>query len=203
MQGPRGYIRRDPSPREVAVARALPPIALVPQLGRNCAWVDIPPRTRQDGPRMTVSAEQARRLGKSLTRAASAPPRRRVGAFLALFLAGLSSATVSTGLSLGAGAVSPPREENQMKTSAMMAVAAVSLGVSQLASGQAVQWRVEDGGNGHWYRFEPQHVNWSAARSAAVLQGGGEGRIPRDHPLHKRESPHLHAGRASIHLAKR
>ena len=37
---------------------------------------------------------------------------------------------------------------------------------------QAVQWKVSDGGNGHWYRFNPTHVNWEVARSAAMMAGG-------------------------------
>ena len=154
-----------------------PPVAV------DCAFVvrarirvavDNSPRVRLEGAPMTISAEQARRLGKAVTRAAPAPPRRRAGAFLALFLAGLSSATLSTGLSLGAGAVSPPREEIQMKSSAKMAVAAVSLGVSQLASGQAVQWRVEDGGNGHWYQLQQVAggVTWNLARDRCEQAGG-------------------------------
>ena len=39
---------------------------------------------------------------------------------------------------------------------------------------QAVQWRVEDGGNGHWYRWErrPSGISWSAARLASEQIGG-------------------------------
>ncbi len=39
---------------------------------------------------------------------------------------------------------------------------------------QAVQWRVEDGGNGHWYRVVAvmPFVTWSAADSAARSTGG-------------------------------
>ncbi len=63
-----------------------------------------------------------------------------------------------------------------MKTNAKMAVAAVSLGVSQLASGQAVQWRVEDGGNGHWYEgrllSETSFISWGYARERARAVGG-------------------------------
>jgi len=36
-----------------------------------------------------------------------------------------------------------------------------------------VQWRVEDGGNGHWYRFViGQTISWDDARAAAVVRGG-------------------------------
>jgi hypothetical protein len=40
---------------------------------------------------------------------------------------------------------------------------------------QMVQWRVEDGGNGHWYelvRHETGTVNWVYARRTAALRGG-------------------------------
>ena len=38
----------------------------------------------------------------------------------------------------------------------------------------AVQWRVEDGGNGHWYEWKPQGTfpSWTAARDAAFAVGG-------------------------------
>ena len=37
-----------------------------------------------------------------------------------------------------------------------------------------VEWRIEDGGNGHWYqlRFAPSHFAWTQARDAAVGIGG-------------------------------
>ncbi|MEY2713768.1 MAG: hypothetical protein RIT24_111 [Planctomycetota bacterium] len=52
-----------------------------------------------------------------------------------------------------------------------MAVVAGAV-VASTASGDAVQWRVEDGGNGHWYRFNSSHVDWQSARAAALEQGG-------------------------------
>ena len=35
-----------------------------------------------------------------------------------------------------------------------------------------VQWRVEDGGNGHWYVFNSTFQPWDVAQAAAVAQGG-------------------------------
>jgi hypothetical protein len=36
-----------------------------------------------------------------------------------------------------------------------------------------VQWRVEDGGNGHWYQFVPNFsITWETARIAASARGG-------------------------------
>jgi hypothetical protein len=54
------------------------------------------------------------------------------------------------------------------------AAAAAALSIGSLATAQdAVQWRVEDGGNGHWYARNHAGLTWAAAHSAAVLMGGG------------------------------
>jgi len=54
-----------------------------------------------------------------------------------------------------------------------VAVALVALIASSAAQAQqAVQWRVQDGGNGHWYRFDSPHVNWDVQRIAATAAGG-------------------------------
>jgi len=58
----------------------------------------------------------------------------------------------------------------------LMAVAAsgaVAMGSSAFAQ-DAVQWRVEDGGNGHWYAFrqESNVICWHTARSLCELSGG-------------------------------
>jgi hypothetical protein len=37
---------------------------------------------------------------------------------------------------------------------------------------QAVQWKVSDGGNGHWYRFDQAILHWQPHRDRAVAQGG-------------------------------
>ena len=35
-----------------------------------------------------------------------------------------------------------------------------------------VRWRVEDGGNGHWYRFVPNPATWAIARAQVAAAGG-------------------------------
>ncbi len=54
-------------------------------------------------------------------------------------------------------------------------IVVAALGLASFTHGQsaAVQWRVEDGGNGHWYRPVNQGstVTWETARDAAVQQG--------------------------------
>jgi hypothetical protein len=50
---------------------------------------------------------------------------------------------------------------------------ASALALSSVAFGQqAVQWRVEDGGNGHWYRRIDGSFSWITARDACVQRGG-------------------------------
>ena len=53
------------------------------------------------------------------------------------------------------------------------AAAAAAVSMSALA-GDAVQWRVADGGNGHWYQgvgYPTQGVSWTAAREDASIHG--------------------------------
>jgi hypothetical protein len=56
-----------------------------------------------------------------------------------------------------------------------MGVAALgaALAIGDASHAQAVQWKVSDGGNGHWYQFlsDPQ-ISWSASRSASQVVGG-------------------------------
>ena len=58
-----------------------------------------------------------------------------------------------------------------MKT--MIQAAAVTLFAASAAHAQqAVQWRVQDGGNGHWYSLVPESRLWPDARDRAVALGG-------------------------------
>jgi hypothetical protein len=61
----------------------------------------------------------------------------------------------------------------QMRIEIVLGVAAASMSASANAQ-QAVQWRVQDGGNGHWYASRPQAVwvDWLQARSLAESVGG-------------------------------
>ncbi|MFZ9881923.1 MAG: hypothetical protein ACO3QC_11030 [Phycisphaerales bacterium] len=66
----------------------------------------------------------------------------------------------------------PPAKENDMKAISAMAMAA-AMGSGALAQ-DAVQWRVEDGGNGHWYSLRnfATAATWHQARSIALSVGG-------------------------------
>jgi hypothetical protein len=64
-------------------------------------------------------------------------------------------------------------KESTMEIRSVVVVAA--LGLASLAHGQspAVQWRIEDGGNGHWYiRESRQGRSWNALKTASVVVGG-------------------------------
>ncbi|MDP7069834.1 MAG: hypothetical protein QF561_00620 [Phycisphaerales bacterium] len=65
-----------------------------------------------------------------------------------------------------------------MNTSRSTAWAVVGCGAllaaAGMAHGQAVQWAVEDGGNGHWYErtYQPSEITWHEARAIAQTRGG-------------------------------
>ena len=101
--------------------------------------------------------------------------------FAILLTLGLHIASRSGSLAAPAS-VSPERFEARSEESAMRknpksfaVAAAAALSVSFTATAQdAVQWRVEDGGNGHWYQFLPvgSFVSWTAAQESARGEGG-------------------------------
>jgi hypothetical protein len=64
--------------------------------------------------------------------------------------------------------------EIQMRNTVRSFVAAATVGSATLGASaqQAVQWRVEDGGNGHWYAFNADLAQWSEARQRAIARGG-------------------------------
>ena len=63
-----------------------------------------------------------------------------------------------------------------MKTSVVHALglfaSVVVAGVASAQSGQAVEWKVSEGGSGHWYWVNRAPLRWSAARAAALSMGG-------------------------------
>jgi len=52
---------------------------------------------------------------------------------------------------------------------AVIGVGAVTTGA---AAQDAVQWRVEDGGNGHWYSITPTAAIWSVVKAECESRGG-------------------------------
>ena len=66
-----------------------------------------------------------------------------------------------------------------MKLNAFRAVgfiAAVAIaGFAHAQTTQAVEWKVSEGGNGHWYRVMAKVGDWFACRAAAQAAGGDLG----------------------------
>ena len=69
-----------------------------------------------------------------------------------------------------AGAGIHARESTQMNR--LMAISAAAVVTAGASAQNAVQWRVEDGGNGHWYGVLPDSVVWSVARQQCEGRGG-------------------------------
>jgi hypothetical protein len=67
-----------------------------------------------------------------------------------------------------------PQRSRDMQIRTVAAMALVGGVVASHANGQAVEWRVEDGGNGHWYevRVVPTGTTWVACRDEAQQLGG-------------------------------
>ena len=73
---------------------------------------------------------------------------------------------------MGASQSDIPRSpEMQMKSMAAVALATSGL-ITSIAAGDAVEWRVADGGNGHWYQRETNGMTWDAARAFSQARGG-------------------------------
>ena len=95
----------------------------------------------------------------------------------ALLHAGFRSGSLAAPASVPPGHFEATFEESAMrknpKSFAVAAAAALSVGAGAAAQ-DAVQWRVEDGGNGHWYAWKPQgsFASWFDARDAAAAIGG-------------------------------
>jgi hypothetical protein len=65
-----------------------------------------------------------------------------------------------------------PGMKNTIQRQAMSAAVTAAVGAAASAQ-QAVQWRVEDGGNGYWYAGIVQDgCSWTGARQTAVSMGG-------------------------------
>jgi formylglycine-generating enzyme required for sulfatase activity len=61
----------------------------------------------------------------------------------------------------------------KIQTTAAAALLGAAAGAFQAQAGDAVQWRVEDGGNGHWYQATQLAVDcWEQSRILALAEGG-------------------------------
>ena len=60
-----------------------------------------------------------------------------------------------------------------MKSTVLTAAALLAPAfVTDATLAQAVQWRVEDGGNGHWYQLDTTLRSWTNANNSAESRGG-------------------------------
>jgi hypothetical protein len=87
--------------------------------------------------------------------------------------------TAATGPMFGAGRDPGARGGDpamNLKNSARVAVLAVTAAVTAngALAGDAVQWRVADGGNGHWYQVSSSaaNISWAEAKQSAGDAGG-------------------------------
>ena len=98
--------------------------------------------------------------------------------FSAILLGLLHTAAVTRFPSYPVGATASAafgagNEDVSMQFKKVAAVVSSALAVSAGVHAQdAVQWRVEDGGNGHWYQFQATLRSWVDAQIAAEAQGG-------------------------------
>ena len=108
-----------------------------------------------------------------------------LGASLLAVGAVLMKPVESSGISAridGANGSIDPHQDSNMKTSqafrtagalGVLAVTQIALVSGASAQSTAVQWRVEDGGNGHWYQgVVADGCTWTSARTAALAMGG-------------------------------
>ena len=133
-----------------------------------------------------LGAEQATRAAEALRTAPPPRPTPRVRAILAFILLsfltlGLHAVpgigSLHTRTVVATGIETPPIGAGDPEMQRMRSLAAGVVGVGVMASGasaqQAVQWRVEDGGNGHWYRLVISGaITWTDARTASEASGG-------------------------------
>jgi hypothetical protein len=66
----------------------------------------------------------------------------------------------------------PPEESPAMRAAGLAVVVSVGVVSGVANAGDAVQWRVEDGGNGHWYIVDNQGRLWADAKNHAEAIGG-------------------------------
>jgi hypothetical protein len=94
----------------------------------------------------------------------------------------VESSGISARIDGANGSINPYQESNMKTSNAFRTAGALgALAVTQIAlvsgasaQASAVQWRVEDGGNGHWYKVEvaTSGIRWTVARTQAEAAAG-------------------------------
>ena len=90
-----------------------------------------------------------------------------------------SEVSLHVSMASGSSSVgSPNNQEKDMRDfdfKQLLSAVVLSGAVSATAMGQApVEWKVSDGGNGHWYQWvkQPSGITWSSAQSLCEAKGG-------------------------------
>jgi len=135
-----------------------------------------------------IIASESAALLNAYDAAPSRPRRIRAIACSVLFLwFALHAATVTGSLATSAP-VSPRQDGSNQEVHGMQhkkrfvaTAGAVALSLAGASAAQdAVEWRVADGGNGHWYGRSESVLNWDNARNWAVAHGGDLASITSD-----------------------
>jgi Dockerin type I domain len=101
------------------------------------------------------------------------PSRAHIWAYAAFLVILLGSVRAETPRAYLPSSLNPI-EESRMRTLQSLGVVS-SFAIASVATAQsAVQWRVEDGGNGHWYRIrrEQTPICWEYANTQSTELGG-------------------------------
>ena len=129
--------------------------------------------------------------GRSWTINAPSQPATVIYGVVVVGLLGASLGGPQHAWSLNGLLGSPPDSGAGDKESRMIrklsAVGVVSMMVaSRAGAGDAVQWRVEDGGNGHWYAVVVTggDISWSSAQVSALSNGGDLAKISSSSCMH-------------------
>ena len=127
-----------------------------------------------------IIASESTALLNAYDAAPSRPRRVRAIACSVLFLWFALHAARVTG-SLATSAHVSPRQDGsnqevhgmQHKKRFVATAGAVALSLAGASAAQdAVEWRVVEGGNGHWYRADPTSRDWTVAKTYAASIGG-------------------------------
>jgi Dockerin type I domain len=98
------------------------------------------------------------------------PSRAHIWAYAAFLVILLGSVRAETPRAYLPSSLNPI-EESRMRTLQSLGVVS-SFAIASVATAQsAVQWRVEDGGNGHWYHLYTLSLQWGVARIVAQSAG--------------------------------
>ena len=134
--------------------------------------------------RVRIDSDAAARIGAGFVQVSQQRARLRAAALLCItvlallifFCKSVNPTRREANPSAFVNALDAPSAAEHFNRSAAMhnrmAIGVLAASMSSAALADAVQWRVEDGGNGHWYEVSSDISTWPAARDACVARGG-------------------------------